>query len=1006
MARTINAADYGAKPNDNIDDTPAINAAIQAAHAMYLEDTTAGRVTVVLSAGTFTVKGTGDKSDGAIQLLSGTALQGGGKETTTLKVADNWAGDITGVVRTPFDEVTTDVGLFNLTIDGNRAGTAGKIDGFYTGTRPGGTAQDADIHVSGVEVKNCSGYGFDPHEQTIRLTIENCVAHGNGLDGFVADYLIDSVYKNNVAYNNDRHGFNVTTSTTNLLLENNKAYGNGSSGIVVQRGSEDIDWPDGVRIVGGEYYNNMREGILINMASNVNVDGAKIYGNQLQGVRIEGATNTTVQNSQIYNNSQAADNTYDEINIRIDADTVTGNTYQSTGTKIINNTIASTGATNARWGVREEPTNDDAGPTGTVVSGNTITGMDTGSVSVPGQANPSQGTSGNDNLVGTGDADELKGLGGNDTYTVNHSGDKVIEAADEGNDTVVAYIGYTLAANVENLVLQGNASTGGGNDLDNIIIGNAGTDNLKGFAGKDTLDGGAGDDSLVGGDGDDTYYVDSAGDVIDEKDALGAGGLDTVNSSVSYSIAAFKEVETLVLLGSANLNAVGNTSANVLIGNSGSNVLDGQGGADRMIGGAGNDAYVVDHTGDDVVEAADGGTDAVYSSIAYTLGQNLEYLVLTGNVAITGNGNELNNILVGNEIANKLNGGAGDDTLNGGAGNDTLDGSLGNADVAVYVGNRVDYAITGTLADRTISGGSSGLDTLKGIEILQFADGKLVGDTWVPNPVAPPPPPVNTGNQVVVRNGGARSETLNGQDNIDNVMKGLGGNDTIRGRGGNDSLDGGSGNDRVYGDSGDDRVTGNTGNDYVHAGTGNDWASGSSGNDKVYGSTGLDRVYGGSGNDTVDGGSSNDWVYGDSGNDRVYGGSGDDVVNGGSGNDRLYGNSGSDAFVFNAKLGTASSDRKVSFDTIVDFKVRDDSFLLDNAVFKKLGSGTAANPTELDAEFFVTGSRARERDDYLIYNKKTGVLSYDADGSGSKQAVEFAQLSKNLSLTYKDFFVI
>ncbi|MFL5188623.1 MAG: calcium-binding protein, partial [Microvirga sp.] len=153
-------------------------------------------------------------------------------------------------------------------------------------------------------------------------------------------------------------------------------------------------------------------------------------------------------------------------------------------------------------------------------------------------------------------------------------------------------------------------------------------------------------------------------------------------------------------------------------------------------------------------------------------------------------------------------------------------------------------------------------------------------------------------------------------------------------------------------------------------------------------------------------GSGNDWVYGDAGNDRVYGGSGDDVVNGGSGNDRLYGGIGSDAFVFNTKLGSANTDRKVNFDTITDFSVKSDSLWLDNAVFKKLGSGTLSNPGALDKEFFVVGSKAHEKDDYLIYNKKTGVLSYDADGSGSKEAVEFAQLSKNLKLTYKDFFVI
>ncbi|MGF9759576.1 glycosyl hydrolase family 28-related protein [Microvirga sp. 0TCS3.31] len=1003
MAITINATSYGATANDATDDTAAINAALKAAHAEYLKNPSAGQVSVVLPTGTFIVSGSGDKSEGSIQLLTGTSLQGSGIGQTTLKVANGWAGDITGVVRTPFDEVTTNASLLNLTIDGNRTQTAGKIDGFYTGVRPGSTQQDADIRVSGVEVMNCSGYGFDPHEQTIRLTIENSSAHGNGLDGFVADYIIDGVYRNNIAYNNDRHGFNITTSTTDLLLEGNKAYGNGSAGIVVQRGSENIPWPDGVQIVGGQYYNNTREGILLNMAKNVTISGADIHGNMLQGVRIEGAINPTVQNSHIYNNAQAADNTYDEISIRLRADTVTGVTYYSTGTQILNNTIESTGAVNARWGVREEPTNDDGGATNTVVSGNTITGTDAGAVSVPGTANPVTGGNGNDTLTGTGGGDEMRGGAGNDVYVVDHSGDVVIENTNEGNDTVLAYISETLAANVENLILQGsNPISGTGNELNNIVIGNLAVNTLKGGLGVDTLDGGAGADSLDGGDGNDTYYVDSPADIIVEKDHSGLGGIDRVYSSASYVLAA--EVENLELLGGAHINAIGNSSANVLTGNSGNNVLDGQGGADLMTGGSGDDAYGVNHTGDVVVEAAGSGADTVYSSIAYTLGQFVENLVLQG-TAIAGSGNELNNVLVGNDAANKLVSLSGDDTMRGGIGNDTLDGGAGN-DTAVFSSNFGNYTIAGSLANRTVAGTTDGTDTLLNVEVLQFADGRLVGDAWVPNPIAPPPPPVNTDNEVVVRNGNSRSNTLNGRDTIDDVMKGLGGNDTIRGRGGNDTLDGGSGNDKVYGDSGDDRVTGNIGNDRVDGGSGNDYANGGSGNDKVYGNAGLDRVYGGSGHDTVDGGSGNDWVYGDSGNDRVYGGSGDDVVNGGAGNDRLYGGGGSDAFVFNAKLGTSTSDRKVSFDTVVDFNVRSDSFLLDNAVFRKLGSGTLANPTELNQESFVSGTKARERDDYLIYNKKTGVLSYDADGSGSKEAVEFAQLSKNLKLTHKDFFII
>jgi Ca2+-binding RTX toxin-like protein len=109
---------------------------------------------------------------------------------------------------------------------------------------------------------------------------------------------------------------------------------------------------------------------------------------------------------------------------------------------------------------------------------------------------------------------------------------------------------------------------------------------------------------------------------------------------------------------------------------------------------------------------------------------------------------------------------------------------------------------------------------------------------------------------------------------------------------------------------------------------------------------------------------------------------------------------GQDAFVFNAKLGTAKTDRKVNFDTITDFSVAEDTIWLDNAVFKKLGR-------KMSKSSFEIGSKAGDKNDYIIYNKKTGYLSYDADGSGSKyKAVEFAKLGKNLKMTYADFYVI
>jgi Ca2+-binding RTX toxin-like protein len=96
----------------------------------------------------------------------------------------------------------------------------------------------------------------------------------------------------------------------------------------------------------------------------------------------------------------------------------------------------------------------------------------------------------------------------------------------------------------------------------------------------------------------------------------------------------------------------------------------------------------------------------------------------------------------------------------------------------------------------------------------------------------------------------------------------------------------------------------------------------------------------------------------------------------------------------------------VNFDTIKDFSVKDDCLYLDNAIFRKLGSDTPNNPKQLSKSLFTIGDKAKDKNDYVIYNDKTGVLSYDADGSGRGKAVEFAELSKKLPMTHKDFFVI
>ncbi|MBY3145126.1 calcium-binding protein, partial [Rhizobium laguerreae] len=92
---------------------------------------------------------------------------------------------------------------------------------------------------------------------------------------------------------------------------------------------------------------------------------------------------------------------------------------------------------------------------------------------------------------------------------------------------------------------------------------------------------------------------------------------------------------------------------------------------------AGNDTYIVDNAGDIVTEAADAGTDTVRTNLAsYTLADNVENLTYIGTGPFAGEGNALNNVIVGGSGSNALTGGAGNDTLTGGAAADVFIYSL------------------------------------------------------------------------------------------------------------------------------------------------------------------------------------------------------------------------------------------------------------------------------------------------------------------------------------------
>ncbi|MDF1853857.1 DUF4114 domain-containing protein [Pseudooceanicola sp.] len=129
-------------------------------------------------------------------------------------------------------------------------------------------------------------------------------------------------------------------------------------------------------------------------------------------------------------------------------------------------------------------------------------------------------------------ADVLRGGDGNDSYNVDHSDDRIIEAPGGGLDRVAASVNYVLwrqADNVEDLVLTGQDDLRGvGNDLGNWITGNAGDNSLDGARGADELHGGAGNDTLFGGAGDDLLRGGPGGDLID-----GGAGADDIRGTGS-----------------------------------------------------------------------------------------------------------------------------------------------------------------------------------------------------------------------------------------------------------------------------------------------------------------------------------------------------------------------------------------------------------------------------------------------------------------------------------------
>lgn len=179
------------------------------------------------------------------------------------------------------------------------------------------------------------------------------------------------------------------------------------------------------------------------------------------------------------------------------------------------------------------------------------------------------------------------------------------------------------------------------------------------------------------------------------------------------------------------------------------------------------------------------------------------------------------------------------------------------------------------------------------------------------------------------------------------------------------------------------------GNDYV------DVIRGGNGNDDIYSYSGDDILFGDAGNDRLYGVWGDDDLYGGTGRDLLVGDFGSDYLSGGLDRDTLYGGSGKDYFVFDSTPSAAN------MDVIKDFRPADDTIMLDNNIFARIG-----RDGWLSAGAFRVGSAALDSSDRIIYQKSSGTLLYDPDGVGGRSAMKFAQVQAGLNLTKADFFIL
>ncbi len=271
-----------------------------------------------------------------------------------------------------------------------------------------------------------------------------------------------------------------------------------------------------------------------------------------------------------------------------------------------------------------------------------------------------------------------------------------------------------------------------------------------------------------------------------------------------------------------------------------------------------------------------------------------------------------------------------------------------------------------------------------------------------------------------IARGTGRSERIGGTNQDDRIYA-RGGDDSVIGKSGDDFINGGRGVDNLAGGRGDDTYRVNTAHDKVVeaasqgtdlvkssasyalaanvenlrlTGRGNIDGTGNSGVNTISGNSGRNELAGKGGKDGLDGGGGRDRLYGGSGHDTLDGGDGRDWLDGGRGHDVLTGGNGQDTFVFSVKA------KQRHADTITDFDSDNDTIVLSHKVFKALSTGVLL---DADAAYATDADAASA---HIVYDRPTGELFYDKDGSGDAGDVRIATLAAGLTFAADDFLIV